>query len=154
MSEYDELDIQNEEDKDAYRSLSYRKIPDLRTEPKELTTTFNCRTLSLAILQDSIHVYLKTSGKSDLRNKHLYEENRAYLWSNRTDWIFSAQNICDLLGFNLDYIRKGVLKLEKAGVKNMNLYALGRETSKGRVCTNDDALDRPGQWRDKNKKKG
>jgi len=41
----------------------------------------------------------------------------AWVEDKSTDWLFSFTNICDLLGFDPDYMRGVLLKRESKGLK-------------------------------------
>jgi hypothetical protein len=71
------------------------------------------RRLMVAILEDAVDVYRKQAGARDRKRRQLFEDAEAWIESSDTSWIFSYENICDVLGIDATYLRKG-LRLWKA----------------------------------------
>jgi hypothetical protein len=66
------------------------------------------RRLMVAILEDAVDVYRKQAGARDRKRRQLFEDAEAWLESSDTSWIFSYENICDVLGIDAGYLRKGL----------------------------------------------
>jgi len=66
------------------------------------------RRLMVAILEDAVDVYRKQAGARDRKRRQLFEDAEAWIESPDTTWIFSYQNICDVLGIDAAYLRKGL----------------------------------------------
>jgi hypothetical protein len=66
------------------------------------------RRLMVAILEDAVDVYRKQAGARDRKRRQLFEDAEAWIESTDTSWIFSYQNICDVLGIDGQYLRKGL----------------------------------------------
>jgi hypothetical protein len=68
------------------------------------------RRLMLAVLQDAVECYQKYALARDPRGRLLFED--AYVWieSGEREWPFSYENICEVLGLNPEYIRRGLSK--------------------------------------------
>ena len=64
--------------------------------------------LLLAILHDAIDTYRKYRGARDPEGKQQFLDAEEWIWEEGEDWVFSFQHICDCLGLNPDYIRRGV----------------------------------------------
>ena len=66
------------------------------------------RRLLIAVLEDAVDVYRKQSGSHDARAQALFRD--AEMWVEDLDctWLFSFQNICDVLDLDADYIRRGL----------------------------------------------
>ncbi|HEX9661524.1 MAG TPA: hypothetical protein VGB27_04490 [Candidatus Binatia bacterium] len=66
--------------------------------------------LVLAVLEDAINCFqdnvLAESGKA----KKLFDEAEEWVLDEGGDWIFSFRNVCEHLGFNPDYVRRGLLR--------------------------------------------
>ena len=71
------------------------------------------RRLMVAILEDAVDVYRKQLGARDRKRRQLFEDAEAWIESADRSWIFSFENICDVLGIDASYLRKG-LRLWKA----------------------------------------
>jgi hypothetical protein len=66
------------------------------------------RRLMIAVLEDAVDVYRKLAGARDSRRRALFEDAEAWLESNDRTWIFSFENICDVLGLDAGYLRRGL----------------------------------------------
>ena len=64
------------------------------------------RDLLIAILEDAIYSYRKYRGARDGEGKENFREAEEWIMKAREDWIFSFNNICELLGLDPDYIRR------------------------------------------------
>lgn len=108
--------------------MSLKRTSALATPPLELTRLFEesgCtvsqwhdmhrarvpsgeRRLMLAILEDAIAAAGVDPFTSSAKVRALRAEARAWLMSDDRAWLFSFANICDALGFDVDYLRRGV----------------------------------------------
>src|SRR3989344_7545766 len=62
--------------------------------------------LMLAVLSDAIEGfrrYVQSRNKKD-------EETLKWILEKNTNWFFSFEGICEVLGFDVDYLRSGLLK--------------------------------------------
>ncbi|HLK11614.1 MAG TPA: hypothetical protein VKW76_09550 [Candidatus Binatia bacterium] len=66
------------------------------------------RRLMVAVLEDAIDVYRKRCTAHDRRGRELFEEAEAWIESTDRRWLFSFENICDVLGIDADYLRRGL----------------------------------------------
>lgn len=66
------------------------------------------RELMLAILEDAVKTLQENHGALTVKKKRLFEETREWVLSDDPAWIFSFVSICAALGFNPDYLRKGL----------------------------------------------
>ncbi|HXJ36489.1 MAG TPA: hypothetical protein VMS22_20835 [Candidatus Eisenbacteria bacterium] len=66
------------------------------------------RRLMVAILEDAVDVYRKQVGARDRKRHQLFEDAEAWIESADKSWIFSFENICDVLGIEAAYVRKGL----------------------------------------------
>jgi len=66
----------------------------------------------IAILKDAVECLEKyRSARSSVGRSH-YENAIDWIKDTDTEWLFSFTNICDLLGFDPDYMREVLLKRE------------------------------------------
>jgi hypothetical protein len=73
--------------------------------------------LMIAILKDAVECLDKYRGARNGSGRSNYLNALAWVEDKSTDWLFSFTNICDLLGFDPDYMRGVLLKRENKGVK-------------------------------------
>ena len=66
------------------------------------------RRLMLAVLEDAIDCYQKYANTSDLRGRQLFAESQDWIMSPDKRWLFSFENICQIVDMNPDYIRQGL----------------------------------------------
>jgi hypothetical protein len=66
------------------------------------------RRLMMAVLEDAVHAYCKTVGATKTRARQDFREAEEWFESRETHWLFSFEVICDVLGLEADYIRRGL----------------------------------------------
>ena len=72
--------------------------------------------LMFAILVDAISCFDKLSAAAEMERSRKWLEAKNWLWSNRQDWPFSYRNVCEALGFDPDYLRRGLVgRIKMAG---------------------------------------
>jgi len=64
--------------------------------------------LSAAILEDAIHDYRKYRGARDSAGKERFREAAEWLMHDGDAWIFSFANVCEFLGLDPEYVRRGL----------------------------------------------
>ena len=70
------------------------------------------RRLMIAILKDAVECLDKYRDARNSAGRCHYENALEWVQDKSTEWLFSFTNICDLLGFDPDYIRGVLLKRE------------------------------------------
>ncbi|MBI2350386.1 MAG: hypothetical protein HYV00_02715 [Deltaproteobacteria bacterium] len=68
--------------------------------------------LMLAILKDAVECLEKYREGRSSSSMELYQNALEWIEDKGTDWLFSFNNICDLLGFDPDYLRDFLLRRE------------------------------------------
>ncbi len=68
------------------------------------------RKLMLAILRDAVECYQKHALSRDPRGRLLFADAEDWISSGEREWPFSYENICDVLGLNPQYLRRGLSK--------------------------------------------
>ena len=86
--------------------------------------------LMIAVLKDAVECLEKYRGSRNSVGRCQYLSAIEWVEDNDTDWLFSFTNICDLLGFDPEYLREVLLKREKryikpARAKVLSLAAMG-----------------------------
>jgi hypothetical protein len=71
------------------------------------------RRLMIAVLEDAVDVYRKLAGARDERRRQLFREAEEWIESPDRTWIFSFHNICDVLGIEAEYLRRGLRTLKR-----------------------------------------
>lgn len=73
--------------------------------------------LMIAVLKDAVECLEKYRESRSSTGRSNYENAIEWVMDNSTDWLFSFTNICDLLGFDPEYMRDVLLKREDRYVK-------------------------------------
>jgi hypothetical protein len=95
--------------------------------------------LMLAVLEDAIACFQKYVLARDGKGKLLFQETEEWVLDGNGDWLFSFANVCDTLGFDPEYLRRGLLdwkarRLE--GVFKAKVYQMApRRRSRKRAMT-------------------
>ena len=84
--------------------------------------------LMIAILKDAVECLDKYRSARTSVGRSQYQNALEWVQDKSTDWLFSFTNICDLLGFDPDYLREVLLKREGKYVKSVagKVYAFQR----------------------------
>ncbi len=69
--------------------------------------------LMLAILEDGIACFQKYALARGGKAKTLFQEAEDWILDETSDWLFSFENVCEVLGFNPKYMRQGLLQWKK-----------------------------------------
>ncbi len=80
--------------------------------------------LMIAILKDAVECLEKYRGARSSSGRSHYQNALEWVEDNSTDWLFSFTNICDLLGFDPEYLRDVLLKREGKSCKPVRAQVL------------------------------
>jgi hypothetical protein len=69
--------------------------------------------LMRAVLEDAIDCFQKLLGKTDRRSQRLVREAEEWIFSEDLRWPFSFLNICNVLGIDPDYVRRGLKRWQQ-----------------------------------------
>ena len=69
------------------------------------------RRLMVAILEDAVSCLSTDLHGCNLRQRKQYEEAKAWVsMDDESEWIFSFKNICEVLGMDPSYLRRGLIR--------------------------------------------
>jgi hypothetical protein len=85
-------------------------LPEQYFEDRRGKTLEPEKKLVLAILEDAIRSFQENHLARCGRSKSLFDEAQRWIFEARSDWIFSFENICSVLGFDPGYIRRGLVR--------------------------------------------
>jgi len=94
------------------------------------------RRLMLAVLEDAIDCFQKYAHTNDLRGRQLFLESYDWIMSQDKRWLFSFENICQIVDMNPDYIRQGLNRWRRENAKT-GMAMLAAEEAAGqevRAC--------------------
>src|SRR5256886_7406388 len=66
------------------------------------------RRLMIAVLEDAVDVYRKQAGAQEARKQQLFREAEEWIEDRDRTWLFSFENICDVLDIDSSYVRRGL----------------------------------------------
>jgi hypothetical protein len=86
--------------------------------PAQFYAMFRCnqykepeRRLMVAVLEDAVSCLSMNPRDCNLRQRKQYEEAKQWVTAEEeTDWIFSFTNICEVLGMDPSYLRRGLTR--------------------------------------------
>lgn len=67
----------------------------------------------LVMLEHALKCLNKYAEARNRRTRKLFEQTEQRVFATADDGVFSFENVCEALGFNPAYIRKGVRRLAK-----------------------------------------
>jgi hypothetical protein len=89
------------------------------------------RRLMIAVLEDAVDVYRKLAGARDARRQQLFRDAEEWIESDDRTWIFSFQNICDVLGIESQYLRRGLHAIKKQALAHGQVVVLRTDAGDG-----------------------
>ncbi|HSE86455.1 MAG TPA: hypothetical protein VLJ79_09560 [Candidatus Binatia bacterium] len=66
------------------------------------------KALLLAVLEDAVDCFLEYHAAEDRIGKGRFQEAEEWIMQRGDDWFFSFENVCELLGLNPEYLRRGL----------------------------------------------
>ena len=87
--------------------------------------------LMLAVLQDALDCYQKYAYIKDGQGRQLFEEANEWVNSGNRVWFFSFENICETLGINPEYLRRGLETWRMCGVPHEQGTAVSSAKAEG-----------------------
>jgi hypothetical protein len=93
----DEVTARDPADDEAFESLFKRTI---REGEKELM---------LAVLEDAIHTFQRYLGAGNEKESKQFEEVQEWILGKNGDSLFSFDNVCETLGLDPSYVRRGLI---------------------------------------------
>src|SRR5581483_3568484 len=66
------------------------------------------RRLMIAVLEDAVDVYRKQAAAQDSRVRGLFRDAEEWIEDTEKSWLYSFENICDVLDLDADYLRRGL----------------------------------------------
>ncbi len=66
------------------------------------------RRLMMAVLQDALECFRKHAFSRDHRSQQIFREAHDWIFAADRQWWYSFENICDALGLDPDYVRRGL----------------------------------------------
>jgi hypothetical protein len=68
------------------------------------------QSLMLAILEDALQCFQENCSAKHGKKKQLFENVEKWFFEATDGWVFGFESICSVLGFEPDYLRKGLVR--------------------------------------------
>ena len=78
------------------------------------------RDLALAMLEDAVVCFQKYLKSTREKEHYLFTETEEWVLSDDRDWVFSFLNLCDFLGLDPEFLRKGLLRWKDAALRGQD----------------------------------
>jgi hypothetical protein len=78
------------------------------------------RDLALAMLEDAVVCFQKYLKSTCEKEHYLFTETEEWVLSDDRDWVFSFLNLCDFLGLDPEFLRKGLLRWKDAALRGQD----------------------------------
>lgn len=66
--------------------------------------------LLLAVLEEAVVTFQRYVASPRRRGQRLFREAEEWIVSDDVSWACSFRNVCDVLGFNVEYLRQGLVR--------------------------------------------
>ncbi|MBI2985271.1 MAG: hypothetical protein HYY45_00745 [Deltaproteobacteria bacterium] len=87
--------------------------------------------LLLAVLEDAIACFQKYLFARDSKGRTLFREAEEWILEEGSDWLFSFENICELLGLDPRYVRQGLVRWKEKQLAQRPKAKIYRLTPRG-----------------------
>jgi hypothetical protein len=79
------------------------------------------KSLMLGVLDDAVNCFQENLLAKSGRGKKLFNEAEEWILDEARDCIFSFENICEVLGFNAEYLRHGLVRWKEKKLSKENV---------------------------------
>ncbi|MBI3000711.1 MAG: hypothetical protein HYY46_20015 [Deltaproteobacteria bacterium] len=96
--------------------------------------------LMLAVLEDAVACFQKYASVRDGKGKAMFRDAEEWILEEERDWLFSFNNICEVLGFDPQYVRLGLMRWKEnrlAGRPKAKVYRLTPKRRRGKSRETD-----------------
>ena len=87
--------------------------------------------LMLAVLEDAIACFQKYLFARDGRGRTLFREAEEWVVEEGSDWLFSFDNLCEVLSLDPQYVRQGLLRWQQKRMAERPKAKIYRLTPRG-----------------------
>jgi len=81
--------------------------------------------LILAMLEDAVSCFQVYVTARSGKGKKLFNEAEEWIMMKHDDWIFSFASVCEILGFNPEYVRQGLRRWKQKTLANHTISNTG-----------------------------
>lgn len=70
--------------------------------------------LMLAVLEDAVVCFQKYLLTRDGKGRAMFREAEEWIMEEDSDWLFSFESVCEVLGFDPQYVRQGLVRWKQS----------------------------------------
>lgn len=96
------------------------------------------RDLALAMLEDAVMCFQKYLKSTREKEQYLFTETEEWFRSDNREWVFSFLNLCDFLGLDPEFVRKGIFRWKNGALSGQDVI-----NSKVASVNNDTSNEKP-----------
>jgi hypothetical protein len=74
--------------------------------------------LMLAVLEDVIACFQKYLLVRDGKSREMFRDAEEWILEEESEWLFYFVNVCEALGYNPDYVRRGLVTWKEATLRS------------------------------------
>src|SRR5579863_10453102 len=89
--------------------------------------------LILSVLEDAIECFMKCMDSATNKGQRLYREADEWIALEDKHWVFSFDNVCDMLDINPEYMRRGLRDWKQRKVEAMQRAAEAKAEAAARA---------------------
>jgi hypothetical protein len=96
-------------------------LPDQYLDTQQRTTFLEPeKRLMLAVLDDAVNCYRENLFSQRGKDRRLFDEAEEWILTRGGDRAFSFDNVCESLGLNPEYLRRGLQRLKETQRQNQS----------------------------------
>ena len=85
--------------------------------------------LILSVLEDAVECFMKCIDASSSKGQRLYRDADEWIWLEDKHWVFSFDNVCDMLDINPEYMRRGLRDWKARKLESLERAAEARRVA-------------------------
>lgn len=82
--------------------------------------------LILSVLEDAVECFMKCIDATTSKSQRLFRDADEWIALEDKHWVFSFDNVCDMLDINPEYMRRGLKQWKERKIAAMELAAAAR----------------------------
>lgn len=87
--------------------------------------------LMLAVLEDAVACFQKYLFARDGKGRTMFRDAEDWILEEGSDWLFSFESVCELLGLDPRYVRQGLLRWKQTKLAERPMAKIYRLTPRG-----------------------
>ena len=101
--------------------------------------------LILSVLEDAVECFMKCIDSSTSKGQRLFRDADEWIALEDKHWVFSFDNVCDMLDINPDYMRRGLRQWKERKIEALRLAAEARANAAANPVVSGETAEEPHQ---------